>query len=61
MELLVEEIDLAAERLALLVHCPVSIDLGHEAPVVNGKFVELVAEGGKCGPTPTEGGNEPCG
>ncbi len=41
LELLVEEVDLTAERLALLVHCSVSVDFGHEAPVVNGEFVEL--------------------
>src|SRR5260370_28413583 len=46
LKLLFEEIDLAAERLALFVHGMIVVDLGHEAPVVDGEFVELAAEGG---------------
>ena len=61
LKLLFKEIDLAAERLALLVHGSVAIDLGHETPVVNGEFVELMTEGGVCGSAPTESGNKPCG
>ena len=61
LKLLFKEIDLAAERLALLVHGTVTIDLGHETPIVNGEFVKLVTEGGICGSAPAKGGNEPCG
>src|SRR5258708_35908275 len=58
---LFEEADLTAERLALLVHCSVLVDLGHESPVVYREFVELAAEGGVRGSGSTEGGDEPCG
>ncbi len=44
LELLLEEVDLTAERLALLVHRLVSVDLRHETPVVHGEFVELPVE-----------------
>ena len=61
LQLLFKEVDLAGERLALLVHGAVAIDLGHETPVVDGEFVELATEGGIGGSTPPEGSNEPCG
>src|SRR5713226_5484699 len=60
LKLLLEEVDLAAERLALLVHGAIAVDLSHKTPVVNGELVELAAEGGVRGSTPPEGGNEPC-
>src|SRR5258708_21743315 len=59
LKLLLEEVDLAAEGLALLVHGPVAIDFGHKAPIVNREFVELATEGGVGGSTPPESGNEP--
>ena len=61
LKLLLEEVDLAADQLALLVHGPVSIDLGHKTPVVDGELVELAVEGGVCGPAPSKGGDKPCG
>src|SRR5258708_26642041 len=61
LELLIEEVDLTAERLALLVHHPVPVDFGHEAPIMNGEFIELTAKGGEGGSAPTAGGNDPCG
>src|SRR5258708_35320022 len=61
LKLLFKEVDLAAEHLALLVHGAVTIDLGHETPVVNGELVKLATEGGICGSTPAKGGDEPCG
>ncbi len=60
LKLLFKEVNLAAERLALLVHGAVAVNLGHETPVVNGELVELAAEGGIRGPAPSKGGNEPC-
>src|SRR5258707_12413443 len=61
LKLLLEEVDLTAEGLALLVHGPVAINLRHEAPVMNGEFVELAMEGGVGGSAPPKGSNEPCG
>ncbi len=61
LQLLFEEVDLAGERLTLLIHSTVAIDLGHETPVVNGELVKLAVEGGVRGPTPSEGRNKPCG
>src|SRR5258708_35476512 len=59
LKLLFEEVNLAAERLALLVHGAIAVNLSHEPPVVNGELVELAAEGGVRGPAPSKGGNEP--
>ena len=56
LDLLLEEIDLAAQRLALFVHHVVTVDFGHKAPVVNGKFVEFSPEGGEGSATPSQGG-----
>src|SRR5260370_31153360 len=61
LELLVEEVDLTAEGLALLVHRSVSVNFGHEAPIMDGEFVELATEHYEHGSAPTEGGNEPRG
>src|SRR5258708_4814620 len=61
LKLLVEQVDLTAEGLTLLVHSPVTVDLCHEPPVVDGEFVELATEGGVGGSTPPEGRNKPCG
>ena len=61
LKLLVKEVDLAVERLALLIHCSVSIDLGHKPPVMDGEFVKLVAKCGVGGPAPSKSGNKPCG
>ncbi len=60
LELLVEEVDLAAERLALLIHGSVPIDFGHETPVMNGKLIELTTECGEHGSAPAQGSDEPC-
>src|SRR5258707_14350482 len=61
LELLLEKVDLAAERLALLIHGAVTVDFGHEAPVVDGELIELAPESGIRSPAPTKGGNKPCG
>src|SRR5712692_2542238 len=61
LEFLLEEIDLTAEQLALLVHGVVSIDLCHKTPVVDSEFVEFSTECGVGGSAPTEGGYKPHG
>ncbi len=59
LDLLVKEIDLAAQRLALFVHGTVTIDLSHETPVVDGKFVEFLPESGEGCATSSQGGQKP--
>jgi len=56
LDLLFEEIDLTAQRLALLVHGTVMVDLGHKTPVVDGELVECSTKGGEGGTTPPQGG-----
>ena len=59
LELLLKEIDLAAQRLALFIHGSVPVDFCHETPVVNGEFVKLATECSERGPAPTESSNKP--
>src|SRR5712692_5314249 len=59
LHLLFKEINLAAQRLTLFVHRMVSIDFGHETPVVDGEFVEFSTQCGKCCATPPERRYEP--
>ena len=56
LDLLLKEINLTAQRLALLVHGVVMVDLGHEAPVVDSEFVEFSLESSKGGATSSQGG-----
>src|SRR5258708_3989783 len=49
--LLLDEVDLGREALALLVHCPIPINLSHKTPIVGGELVEGTAESGKGGAT----------
>ncbi len=60
LELLIEEVDLAAERLALLIHGTIPVDFCHETPVVDGEFVEFSTERGEGSSAPTKGGYKPC-
>ena len=60
LELLFKEIDLTAEHLALLIHGVVSVDLGHEAPIMDGEFVKFAMERGKGGAAPSQGRYKPC-
>src|SRR5258708_21559947 len=59
LDLLFKEVDLAAQRLALLVHGLVVVNLGHEAPIVDGELVKCAAECSEGGATPPQGGYEP--
>ncbi len=59
LKLLLEEIDLTAEGLALLVHGLVTVDFGHKTLVVDGEFIELATESGVGGPASPKGRNEP--
>ena len=59
LELLLEEVDLTAERLTLLIHGAIPVDFGHKTPVVDGKLVEFSMECGESGATPSESGYEP--
>ena len=56
LHLLLKEIDLTAERLALFVHHMVPVDLSHETPIVDCEFVKLAMDCGKGGATPSQGG-----
>jgi len=61
LKLLLEEINLTAEGLTLLVDTPVAVDFGHEAPVMDGEFVKLAAKGGIGSAAPPQGSEEPPG
>ncbi len=54
LHLLLKEIDLAAQHLALLVHDVVTVDFGHKTPVVDRELVEHSMKGGKGGTTPPQ-------
>ncbi len=59
--LLLDEVDLGREALALLVHGLIPIDLSHKTPIVGGELVEGVAESGKGGATSHQCREEPDG
>src|SRR5258707_557438 len=59
LKLLLEEVHLGAEGLALFVHGTVSVNLSHKPPVMDGELVELAAEGGVGGPASPKGCEEP--
>src|SRR5229473_292446 len=61
LKLLLQQVDLTAQGLALLVHGSVPIDFCNEAPIVNGEFVELATESGVGGPASPKGCDEPSG
>ncbi len=55
LDLLFKKIDLATQHLALLIHGAVVVDLGHEAPVVDGELVESSPKGGEGSAAPPQG------
>ncbi len=59
LDLLLEEINLGAQGLALLVHGPILVDFGHKTPIVAGELVEHAADHGKGGPASHQSGQEP--
>ncbi len=59
LDLLLKEVDLTAQRLTLLIHGPVAVDLGYETPVVDGKLIECSMERCEGGTTPPQGGYKP--
>jgi len=59
LDLLLKEVNLGAQQLALFVHCVVAIDFGHKTPVVDGEFIKLSSEGGEGGAASPQGRYEP--
>ncbi len=55
LDLLLKEVDLTAQHLALFVHCVIAVDFGHKTPVVDSELVELPSEGSEGGATPSQG------
>ncbi len=55
LDLLLEEVNLTTQRLTLLIHGAVTVDLGHETPVVDRELVECVTERGEGGTTSPQG------
>src|SRR5258707_13886017 len=56
LDLLLKEVNLAIQCLALFIHGAVAVDFGHKTPVVDGELVECSTKGGKGGTTPPQGG-----
>ncbi len=55
LHLLLDEVELSREALALLIHRAVPIDFGHKPPIVGGELVKGVAERGEGGTASHQG------
>src|SRR5713226_4559814 len=61
IHLLLDEVDLGGKALVLLVHHPVSVNLGHKSPVISGELVKGTVKGGKGSTTSHQCREEPNG
>ncbi len=52
--LLLKQVDLGFQCLALFVHGLVAVNFSHKTPIVLGKLVKGAADGGESGPAPDQ-------
>src|SRR5258708_39224382 len=53
--LLLEQVNLGGQHLALLIHGPVLVDLSHKTPIITGELVKCLMDSGEGGATSNQG------
>ena len=58
LDLLLKEVNLGAQCLALFIHGLVLVNFGHKTPIVAGELVERMVDHGESGPASHQGGQK---